>query len=78
MNTQKEVKIERFSTLPSTNDYAKEKRGEGKDLIVIARAQTGGRGTKGRIFSSGEGGLYLSKLTFYEDFPAKKAFQIIG
>ena len=70
-------KTERFDTLASTNDYAKQKRAEKENLIVIAKAQTGGRGTKGRSFSSAEGGLYLSVLTFYENFPASRAFEIM-
>lgn len=68
---------EYFEELPSTNDYAKSKRNEGKDLLVVAKRQTGGRGTKGRSFSSEEGGSYLSLLTFYDGFPASKAFAIM-
>ncbi len=61
----------------STNDYAKARRGEGKNLVITAKRQSGGRGTKGRSFSSNEGGVYLTKLTFYEDFPASQAFKIM-
>lgn len=71
------MRIENFEILPSTQEYAKEKRPLGEALIVTAKLQTGGKGTKGRSFSSSEGGVYLSKLTFYDDFPAKKAFQIM-
>ena len=71
------MKIEYFDVLPSTQDYIKEKRALGEDLIVTADRQTGGKGTKGRSFSSCEGGVYLSKLTFYQNFPTKKAFQIM-
>ena len=46
----------RFEEIDSTNDYAKMRRGEGKDLLVTAAVQTGGKGTKGRSFSSKEGG----------------------
>ncbi len=67
----------RFETLPSTNDFAKEKRAEGKSLFITAKSQSGGRGTKGRSFSSAEGGIYLSLLRFYESFPAKNAFEIM-
>ncbi len=74
---KEETGYERFETLPSTNDYALKKRGEGKNLIVVAKRQTGGRGTKGRSFVSEEGGVYLSKLTFYKDFPVKRAFEIM-
>lgn len=70
-------KIQRFESIASTNDYAKSKRSEGQNLLVIAASQTGGRGTKGRRFSSTKGGLYLSKLSFYENFPAKDAFKIM-
>ena len=68
----------RFEEIDSTNDYAKMRRGEGKDLLVTAAVQTGGKGTKGRSFSSKEGGVYLSKLVFYEDFPAKDAFLVMA
>ena len=61
----------------STNEYAKARRGVGENLLVVAIRQTGGRGTKGRSFSSENGGVYLSLLTFYEEFPALNAFQIM-
>ncbi|MBQ7912330.1 MAG: biotin--[Clostridia bacterium] len=67
-----------FEQLPSTNDYAKEKREEGKPLIVTAARQSKGRGTKGREFVSGLGGVYLSALRFYEEFPAKQGFKIMA
>ncbi len=66
-----------FDSLPSTQEYAKAKRQEGKDLVVTANRQTGGKGTKGRSFSSSEGGVYLSKLSFYQNFPSKNAFEIM-
>ncbi len=72
------MKIEKFDSLLSTQDYAKGKRLLGEDLIVIAKSQSGGRGTKGRSFSSSEGGVYLSKLSFYENFSAKEAFRIMA
>ena len=71
------TRIERFETLPSTNDYAKAQKDKGENLVVIAAQQSGGRGTKGRSFSSQKGGVYLTKLTFYEDFLAKDAFKIM-
>ncbi len=67
----------RFDELPSTNDFAKQRRTEEKDLFILAKRQSGGRGTKGRSFSSAEGGVYLSLLRFYENFPAKNAFSIM-
>ena len=47
MNIKKEWNVQHFSSLASTNDYAKEKRAERKNLIVTADRQTAGRGTKG-------------------------------
>lgn len=78
MNAKKEVVWKRFDEIDSTNEYAKTKRQEGKDLIVTAKRQIGGRGTKGRSFSSEEGGVYLTKLSFYDNFPAKEAFKIMA
>ena len=53
-----------FDTLPSTNDYC-ETREFGEDTAIIAREQTGGKGTKGRSFSSPRGGDYLSLVRYY-------------
>ena len=61
----------------STNDYAKARRDLGENLLVVAKKQTDGRGTKGRSFCSNVGGVYLSLLTFYQEFPASNAFQIM-
>lgn len=61
----------------STNEYAKARRALGENLLVVAEKQTDGRGTKGRSFSSQRGGVYLSLLTFYQDFPVSNAFQIM-
>ncbi len=74
---ENKMHVERFESIPSTNDYAKAKRIDGKNLVVVAKSQTGGRGTKGRSFSSDIGGLYISILRFYDDFLAKDAFQIM-
>ncbi|MBQ4118856.1 MAG: biotin--[Clostridia bacterium] len=59
-----DFKIERLLTVNSTNDYLKTlvKQGECEPIIVIADAQTKGRGTKNRSFISQKGGLYLSIL----------------
>lgn len=67
-----------FAEIPSTNDYAKQKRAEKKPLIVTALSQSKGRGTKGRSFVSNQGGVYLSLLRFYEDFSAKEGFKIMA
>lgn len=58
------MKITIFDTLPSTNDYC-ETREFGEDTAIIAREQTGGKGTKGRSFSSLRGGVYLSLVRYY-------------
>ena len=80
MNEEKKWKYERFDCLPSTQEYAKEKRSEGENLLVSAKWQTGGKGTKGRSFSSERGGVYLSRLTFYEkgEFLSKDAFLVMA
>ena len=70
MNGGYTMRIVRFEEISSTNDYVKEQKKYGENLIVIAKRQTGGRGTKGRSFSSNEGGVYLTKLVFYKNFPA--------
>ena len=71
------IQIEYFDEIASTNDYVREKRGNGRDLIVLAKRQSGGKGTKGRSFSSEIGGVYLTKRTFYKGFAAKDAFRIM-
>lgn len=78
MNGKKEVKRIHFDQIGSTNDYAKGLRALGQDAVVTADKQTGGRGTKGRSFSSDVGGVYVTKLTFYRDFSAREAFKIMA
>ncbi len=75
---EKNVKWIWLEEVPSTNDYAKGLLAEKEDTVVCAKRQSGGRGTKGRSFSSNEGGVYLSVLRFYRGFPAKDAFQIMA
>ena len=70
------MKILEFDCLPSTNDFLKTRINDG-DAIVVAKSQTAGRGTKGRSFHSGMGGLYLSKLITYKDFAAARVFEIM-
>ena len=77
MNGENMVKRLHFDCLPSTQTYAKQRRVDGENLVVTATSQTGGMGTKGRSFSAQTGGVYLSKLTFYEDLSVKNAFQIM-
>lgn len=60
----------------STNEYCK-REDRGEDLIVTAKRQTAGKGTKGRSFLSPDGGLYLSVLRHYEGYPASQTFHIM-
>ena len=55
------MKIYGFSTLPSTNTYCVENfdNYENQD-IIMAEAQTAGKGRKGRKWSSETGGLYFT------------------
>ena len=67
-----------FEEIDSTSTYAKTLIKKGQPVVVVAKKQTGGRGTKGRSFSSNEGGVYLTKLDFYQNFPAKNAFMVMA
>ena len=71
------TKIIRLDNAFSTNDIAKDLKKEGEDVFVVATKQSGGRGTKGRSFSSLEGGLYFSRLTFPKNLLAKNAFTLM-
>lgn len=62
----------------STNEYIKKFLPVREDLVVCAKRQTGGRGTKGRSFLSEEGGVYCSFLKFYRELPATEAFRIMA
>lgn len=60
-----EIKLEAFETLDSTNTYLKKRAAEGapEGTVVIANAQTAGRGRLGRSFASAPGlGIYMSML----------------
>ncbi len=70
------MRIIELSECDSTNEYLKRLNGE-EDTIVTALRQTAGKGTKGRSFSSADGGLYLSVMRFYENFSAANAFEIM-
>lgn len=72
------MKIEFLEETDSTNEYIKRYLPFGENRVVVAKKQTGGKGTKGRSFLSDEGGVYLSALTFYRDFPAKDVFLIMA
>lgn len=70
------MRIIELDKTDSTNEYCK-RVDDGEDIIVIARRQTGGRGTKGRSFSSEEGGAYISIMRHFLSFPAENAFKIM-
>lgn len=70
------MKIIELEEVDSTNEYCK-REDAGEDIIVVAKRQSAGRGTKGRSFESGEGGLYISVMRHYENFEAKNAFKIM-
>lgn len=71
------MKIEYLDLASSTNDYIRRYLPLGEDVIVCAKEQSAGRGTKGRSFLSERGGVYLSALTFYRDVPASDAFRVM-
>lgn len=72
------MRIELVDSVDSTNEYIKKYLSAGENVIVCARVQTGGKGTKGRSFLSNEGGVYLSALTFYENLSAESAFRVMA
>ncbi len=72
------MKIEYLGETGSTNEYIRRYLGGRENVIVCARRQTGGKGTKGRSFLSNEGGVYLSALFFYEKLPASRAFEVMA
>ncbi len=52
-------------SIDSTNTYLKKLKKPKEDILIIAKKQTGGRGTKGRSFICEEGGVYMSLLKLY-------------
>lgn len=65
-----------FDEIDSTNDYAIS-HDEPSDFAVIAKRQTGGKGTKGRSFSSEIGGAYLTLVRYYP-LKAENSFKIMA
>lgn len=67
----KSLRIVRYDQIDSTNTEARRiaAAGEGQNTLIIARAQTAGRGRQGRSFFSPDGtGLYAT-LLYYPDRP---------
>lgn len=60
MKTEKtKFRVIKLKKVSSTNDYCKFRDLPDK-TVVVAKMQTGGKGTKGRSFASDKGGIYLS------------------
>lgn len=72
------MRIELFDTVTSTNDEIAKYVSARENVILSARRQTAGKGTRGRSFLSGEGGVYLSALLFFEDLRASDAFRVMA
>ena len=71
-------KTYRFESIPSTQDFLREKRDLRENAVAVARSQSGGKGTKGRSFESKEGGLWLSVLLFHEGVAAQDGFLMMA
>ena len=64
------------ASIDSTNTYLKKLKRPKEDTLIIAKKQTGGRGTKGRSFICEEGGVYMSLLKLYP-CKAEESFSIM-
>lgn len=72
----KKTKIIELDEIDSTNEFCKRMNFE-EDVIVVAKRQVSGKGTNGRSFSSGVGGLYLSVMRKYKNFDFSNTFSIM-
>lgn len=70
------MRIIELEEIDSTNEYCK-RIDCGEDIIVVAKRQLSGKGTKGRSFVSEEGGLYITIMRHYQNFKAENAFKIM-
>ena len=70
------TKIIELDEIDSTNEYCKKYVCD-EDVIVVAESQISGKGTNGRSFVSGVGGLYLSIMKRYENFDFSNTFSIM-
>lgn len=70
------TQIIELDEIDSTNEFCKRFPKEA-DLIVCAKRQTNGKGTKGRSFVSDEGGVYVSLMRRYENFDFSNTFSIM-
>lgn len=72
-------KIQTLSSVPSTNDFLRQLANQGapEGTVILASAQTEGRGRMGRKFFSPEDtGLYLSLLLRPRDLDPRESLQI--
>lgn len=69
------MRIDRFDTLDSTNEEARRRAlaGETGPLWLMARAQTAGRGRRGRAWTSRSGNLFATGLYRLDASPAQAA-----
>ena len=69
------MRIEIFDALDSTNEEAKRRAldGEAGPLWIVARAQSAGRGRRGRSWTSAEGNLFTTGLFRLDTAPARAA-----
>lgn len=70
------MRVIRLKCVPGTNEYCKA-HPEICDAVVIAKRQSDGKGTKGRSFSSENGGVYLTIVRSHENLLAKDAFRLM-
>lgn len=77
MASKLKFSILRFSSLPSTQDKAKElaEKGAPEGVVVTALRQTKGRGRHGRTWISPSGGLYFS-MVLRPELPPKEALKL--
>ncbi|KTG28035.1 biotin--[acetyl-CoA-carboxylase] ligase [Haloferax profundi] len=63
--------VEFHDVLASTNDRARERAAEGaSDVVVVAREQSASRGRKDRVWTSPDGGVWMSVLVRPDEPPA--------
>lgn len=73
--------VHRLDTVDSTNEHALRALAEGSANhgdVFLARRQAAGRGTRGRVWSSPDGGVYLSMVLVTDDLPGPGLWTIAG
>ena len=69
--------VELLKRVDSTNNYVQKYIKRRQNAIICAEEQTAGAGTKGRSFISSVGGIYMTKLKFYE-FLVNSAMAVVA